>query len=289
MSEIMQSSSQPGPNGGLVVTQQLIEEFLEYLQAKGRTPETVATYRSYLKRVYAFLPESQEITKGTLRQLWAAMEADHYATSTINVSISAANSLLEYCDRRDLQLPLRAKNDAAAQPELTRGEYQRLLQTARRQGKEQTYLLIKLFATTGINVQELKLLTVEAAEKGYVAVKGDKGGAAQKHIPRCLCTELENYAQRQNITSGPMFLNKQGLPLNRATVFRVIVDLSDDAGVPRELCSPRALQRLYQATQEQIEQNIFIQVQRMHELLIDQEQLAVAWNPLPGSAPDGEL
>ena len=49
------------------------------------------------------------------------------------------------------------------QPELTRTEYLRLLQTARALGRERVYLLVKLFGTTGLTVQELEKVTVEAS------------------------------------------------------------------------------------------------------------------------------
>ncbi len=279
MSEVNQRSSTSARTDGLVVTQELIEEFLSYLQEKkGRVPETVATYRSYMKRVYSFLPDGKEIVPGTLEELWQRMENEGFATSTVNVSISAVNSLLEYCNRRDLQLPLKTREKPLEQPEMTRTEYQKLLQAARRQGKEQTYLLIKLFACTGINIHELDQVTVEAVNAGSITVWPDRNKATQLHLPRCLCEEIKAYMNRKNITSGPIFLNKYGKTINRATISRMVAELADEAQVPRDKCNPRCLQRLYQTTQETIENNIFLQVQQMHELLIDQEQVMVGWD-----------
>lgn len=50
----------------------------------------------------------------------------------------------------------------------------RLLSTARNLGKELVYLLIKVFATTSISLQNLAMLTVEAVQENTV------------HIPACV-------------------------------------------------------------------------------------------------------
>jgi integrase/recombinase XerD len=46
------------------------------------------------------------------------------------------------------------------QPELTREEYLRLLSAARGANKPRSYLLLKVFGTLGLTVQELSTLTV---------------------------------------------------------------------------------------------------------------------------------
>ena len=275
--ELATFSAPPGQGGRIFLTQELIERFLAHLHTKGRTPETVATYRSYLNRIYRYLPDDREIGPGTLEQLWNKMESEGFSTNTINVSISAANSLLEYCGRRDLQLPRRVRDENAAQPELTRAEYQELLRAARRDGKEQAYMLVKLFACTGINLHELDEVTAEAVHAGKVMVKAEKGGMAELKLPRCLCDELENYMERQDIISGPVFVSRTGQPLNRATVSRIISSLAESARIPREKCNPRCLQRLYSSTQETIEKSIFLQARQMYEYLLDQGQQVVGW------------
>ena len=60
------------------------------------------------------------------------------------------------------RLPL---EDAGVQPELTRKEYLRLLSAAKAANRECAYMLVKLFATTGIAVRELPRVTVEAVKQ----------------------------------------------------------------------------------------------------------------------------
>ena len=72
--------------------------------------------------------------------------------------------------RRELQLSGLPRLEEDSQPELSRAEYIRLLQTARALEDEWSYLLVKVFALMGIPVQELAGLTVEAAQAGRMAL-----------------------------------------------------------------------------------------------------------------------
>lgn len=154
----------------LTLTPERIETFLNVLQERGRTPETVQTYRIKLYLLYDWLPEEKQIARGTLEEWRESLLNEGYAVRTVNLCISAANSLLEACGRRNLQIgkPLEPKGDI--QPELTRNEYLRLLSTARTLGKEREYLMVKVFAATGINIKELSRLTVEAAQAGKMTL-----------------------------------------------------------------------------------------------------------------------
>lgn len=264
--------SRASPESSVILTEELIEEFLESLREMGRIQETISAYQHKLRLLFVWLPEDKCICRGTLDAWRKALLAQGYAPRTVNVCISAANSLLEYCGRRELQIgqPLTAKS--AIQPELTRTEYLRLLSTARTLGKEREYLLIKVFGTTGLTPHDLPLLTAEAAELGKITVSG-----AVLHIPDCLQLELLDYAGRQGISSGPLFVTKSGRQLRRTNITKLIQSLCRDARVAEEKVTPRCLKKLYQATQAGIQANISLLVEQAHDRLLETEQLAVGW------------
>ena len=96
--------------------------------------------------------------------------------------LAAANGLMTYLGHRELQataaLPPPAEGE---RPELTRGEYLRLLSTARVLEKERLYLLVKVFGSTGLSVGELPRLTAEALDgrgPSPVRLAAAGGGAA---------------------------------------------------------------------------------------------------------------
>lgn len=261
------------PDAGLTVTPELIDAFLSSLRARGRTPETLHTYRSKLELLYAYLPEGKRLDRGTLEQWRSELLAEGYAARTVNLTFSAVNSLLEYCERRDLQLvkPLEPGKDI--QPELTRTEYLRLLSTARALGKAREYLLVKVFGSTGLTLHDLPLLTVEAAREGKIVLP-----TSVLHIPDCLCAELLDYANRQGVLSGPLFVTKMGRQIRRTNVTKQIQSLCRDARVPEEKATPRCLKKLYQTTQAGIQANIALLVEQAHDRLLETEQLSIGWS-----------
>lgn len=258
---------------GVTVTPDLMEQFLEHLREKGRTPETVLTYRRNLTLLYEYLPEEKEIGVGMLEQWREMLLADGYAPRTTNVCISTANSLLEYCGRRDLQIGKVQEPEDAMQPELSRMEYLRLLSTARMLGKERVYLLVKVFGCMGLNIQELPQLTIEAVQAGYMVLSGKE----IQHIPDGLREELLHFAKRSHIQTGPLFVTKEGASLHRTSISTLILRLGRDAGVAPEKCNPRCLRKLYLSTQEGIRFNLGLLIEQAHNRLLEKEQLTIGW------------
>ena len=99
-----------------------------------------------------------------------------YAPSTINSYLSVNNAYLDFVGHREYQLANQLKLETELQPELTRTGFLRLLQTARTLGREKVYLLVKLFGTTGLTVQELEKVTVEAVKEGKPSSPPRSGG-----------------------------------------------------------------------------------------------------------------
>ena len=161
----------------LTVTWEEVCRYLDSLAARGRRRETIQVYRPKLEAFYHFLPEDKRVAADTL-ELWrAALLREGYSPGTANTHVSAANGLLAYLGRRDLQLIGQLDTEEEIQPELSRTEYLRLLATARNLGRERTYLMVKVFALTGIRVSELNRVTVRAVEEGRVLTACD--GRAQ--------------------------------------------------------------------------------------------------------------
>ena len=256
---------------GITVTREQIGSYLSSLGERGRNPSTVSSYRKKLELLYAALPGGR-IGRGTLRQWREQLLDQGYSPSTVNTSVSAANSFLEWLGCREFQLTGRLSCGRDAQLELTRSEYLRLLSTARALRQERVYLLIKLFTSTGLPVHELEQVTVEAAGEGVLLLPGE---AMPQRLPDCLRRELLDYARRRGISSGPIFVTRTGRPCGRAGVSVSIRRLCRDAQVPPEKGNPRCLRKLYYTTRAEIEATVAQLVEQTHEL--EAEQAAVGW------------
>ena len=260
----------------LTVTWEEVCRYLDSLVARGRRRETIQVYRPKLEAFYHFLPEDKRVAADTL-ELWrAALLREGYSPGTANTHVSAANGLLAYLGRRDLQLIGQLDTEGEIQPELSRTEYLRLLATARNLGRERTYLMVKVFALTGIRVSELNRVTVRAVEEGRVLTACD-GRAQYVLIPACLQKELAVYLRRVGITAGPVFVTRSGRPMRRTQVSGEIRTLCRDARVDGDKSNPRCLRRLYQVTQERIRDSVQILAEQAHERMLEEEQLTVGW------------
>ena len=92
--------------------------------------------------------------------------------------LAALNGLFHFlgwdgCRVKFLRVQRRLFRDAAG--ELTRPEYERLMETARSRGQERLALLMETICATGIRVSEVQYITMEAAKTGpdgYLFKKG---------------------------------------------------------------------------------------------------------------------
>ena len=260
------------------LTPEGIDGYLEHLRAKGRVQGTLNTYRKKLDRLYQALPEGEKsIRRDTLLNWREQLAEEGLASETINQSVVAANGYLDYMGAREFQVTEKLGGTNPSMPELTRGEYLRLLGAARILGREQAYLLVKVFGNSDLPVQELPRLTVEAARAGMVCIihRCSKGIV---RFPSPVCGELLDYAARQGIQSGPIFLTRGGKLIDRTYVAQSIRRLCPTAQVAEEKGSPRCLRKMYQATREGIERNVALLVEQAQNRLLEEEQLTVGWD-----------
>ena len=302
---VCQKAAAPLKAIGVTVSEESIRAYLEDLNHRGRREETVRFYAAKLKTFYDYLPPDKQIVLNTLETWRQALLAEGYAPATVNTNISAANGLLDYLGRRDLQLTGQLETETAPQSELTRTEYLRvkflkvqrrmfrddsrdltrsdynaLTAAAKAQNKTRLALLMEAICATGIRVSEVRYLTVEAVQSGRTpAVSG--GEQRRVQLPRCLQAELLSYCRRQGLTAGPVFVTRSRRPLRRTQVTGDIQSLSGAARVAPEKCNPRCLRKLYLVTQAEIDRGVRLLAEQAYDRLLDTEQLAVGWDELP--------
>lgn len=264
------------PNEGIVVRWEDIQQFIANLESMNRPEESVQFYRRKLKRFYEDLPEDKTVRYSTLQDWRTALLENGYASSTVNAFLSVANSYLDYIGHREFQLAGQVKGIKPPPSEMSRAEYLHFLQTAKTLGKERVYLLVKLFASTGLYAQELPEVTVEAVEAGKVICDKIKNKRIVT-IPSCLQKELLDFAGRKGILSGPIFQTRDGRPMHRSYVTVIIRNVCEKARIPVGRASPQALRRLYLSTRSGIENNVALLVEQAMERMMEQEQLSIGW------------
>lgn len=250
---------------GVTLTRAEIEGFMDECKSAGCSPATLERYRTCMERIYEFLPNNKAVRHGSLDKVRDDMLARGYSPYTVNLMISVSTVWLELIGHRELQVTERVEMKAAPR-ELTRREYVRLLQTAKEQGDERRYLLIKLFALTDVTAGTLKNVTVEAVEAGQIS------------MPEFLTDEILAYAGRKGIVFGPVFLTRTGEPLVRKRVPKLIQRGSDEARVEREKVTPQCLNRLKAAARADVENNMRLLAEQYMDSVIAKEEAIYGWD-----------
>ncbi|MGI5988283.1 MAG: tyrosine-type recombinase/integrase [Dysosmobacter sp.] len=155
----------------------------------------------YLRSVCAFASwlDGREITKELAANCKAHLASQNYAPTTVNAMLSALNSLLEFlglqeCRVKFLKIQRRLFRDADR--ELTKDDYQRLLNTAHKLGRERLELLVETIGATGIRVSEVACITVGAVQQGKAEI-ALKGKIRTILLPEKLRCKLLKYTKKQ--------------------------------------------------------------------------------------------
>ena len=252
-------------NDGFQMRLEDIESYLASLAAD-HSKKTIARYRYLLRTFYDALPADKRIRKNTLAE-WSAKAVDSYSPNYIDRVCGVCNAWLRYMGHGDYQMFGPKAVSLGAGKEITRGEYLHLLDTAKFFGREQAYLLAKVFATTGVSISELSRVTVEAVREGKVSSSG--GDAV---MPVCLVNELTSYAKGKGISAGPVFVARNGQPISMVRVSIILHGLGTAAGLVEGKSRPSTLQRLYRTTKEEAEAMAAETVERAMNEQADGEQ-----------------
>lgn len=262
-----------------LLTAEMVEEFLQSLTERGRSPDSIIIYRQILKGLSACLPEGGKLGADTGIIWKRRLEEQGLSPRTINARLSVWNSLCQYLSRKEWMQNDFSYDFKQAQPELTRREYLRLLQAAKILEKERSYLLIKTLGGAGLRIQELPQLTVEAVRSGTVELESHNHMRKRVlHLPEVLREELLEYLRREGIRSGAVFTGGEGEPLGRSSIYYHVNCVSRPAQVAEEKATPRCLWKMYQNTCAGIRANVDFLVEQAYIRLLDEEQLTVGWD-----------
>ena len=228
------------------VPQEHLSAFARRLAEEERSAGTV---EKYLRDAGAFLewlagaPVSREAVTG-----WKAhLVRSGYRPATINSMLAALNTFLRFIGLEDCRvraLRVQRRLFQSEERELSRQEYQRLLDTARTLGRDRLALVMETICAAGIRVSEVRYITVEAAQRGRAEISL-KGKIRTILLPRKLCRKLLKYAKKNKTVSGEIFLTRNGTSLSRRQIWAELKHLCKYAGVEPSKVFPHNLRHLF--------------------------------------------
>ena len=223
-----------------------IDQYAHYLREEEKSAATIAQYRREVQRFYLWLPEGKLVNK-ELGLAYKETLQDQKQPASVNASLAALNSFFRFQDWQDLVLkPLKTQRRVfcAEDRELSYSEYLRLVETAEVLRNDRLSLILQTIASTGIRISELRAVTVEAVRVQRAEVWA-KGKIRTVFLPGKLCRKLQRYVQRNGLKSGPVFVTRNGNPIDRSNVWSQMKKLCAKANVNPHKVFPHNLRHLF--------------------------------------------
>ncbi len=235
----------------------MLRQFEQELRESEKSKATIDKYLRDVLRFMEFIGEGGEITKDSVIA-YKQYLSESYAVTSANSMLAAINNFLRMTGCADCAVKffkVQPTAFRAKEKELTRDEYVRLVEAAKKKGKKCLSLIMQTICATGIRISELRFITVEALHVRQARVSL-KGKTRIVILPMELCRELKRYIREKKITSGSIFVTRTGNPIDRSNILHGMKSLCEAANVLRSKVSPHNLRHLFALTFYKVERDI---------------------------------
>lgn len=222
-----------------------IKDYMRYLAYEEKSPSTIKQYLRDILSFFACLG-NEPVTKERVIQYKNKL-SEKYRPASVNAKIAALNSFFSYIELPQLrvkQLKIQRNTFSSQKKELRKAEYMRLVETAKHKGDEKLALMLQTICGTGIRVSELQFITAEAVNIGQAAICL-KGKNRSVVISGKLRKFLREYMRKNRIAAGPVFVTRNGRPVDRSYIWKMMKALCESAGVQKEKVFPHNLRYLF--------------------------------------------
>lgn len=231
------------------IERERLELFRVYLVERECSCATIAKYLHDVGLLAAFSGGTVE-DKSTLIAFKRHLQEQGYAAASVNSMLAAVNRFLEFAGMPQWKLrflKIQRTTFTAGDRELTRQDYEKLLQASRIMGDERLEMLVQTICSTGIRVSEVRAITLESVKAGQAEIRS-KGKIRVILLPKKLCRTLEDYCKRRRIRHGQVFVTRNGTPLDRSNIWKMMKRLAVRAKVAEGKVFPHNLRHLFART-----------------------------------------
>ena len=233
-----------------------VEKYKSYLIDEEKSKSTI---EKYIRDISTFRDwvKGRKVDKRVVLE-YKEILMERYKPRSVNSILSSLNSFFDYLSWHDCKvktLKIQKQIFADKGKELSKAEYKRLLKAAKSAKNERLYYLMQTICASGIRVSELKFITVEAVNSGQTNINC-KGKMRTVILTKQLCIMLKDYIRRNKISSGSVFVTKNGKPLDRSNIWSDMKKLCKSAGVSRNKVFPHNLRHLFARSYYSLERDI---------------------------------
>ena len=229
---------------------ELKEHFPRFIAEQSEEEKTKNTLKKYAHNIEVFLdwlPADADVDKTIVIDFKRHLLEDLcFRTNTINNYIISINKFLYWCGISDCKVKQLKKQRAASNSEvLSITDFKRLLRIAKRMNQEDTFLIMKILAMTGIRIEELSFFTVENVKSNYIHVR-NKGKERSIIIRQDLAREIRQYCRNKGIKSGVIFFCKtKGKLMSKSTIWRRMKKIAGIAKVRKNKVHAHSFRHLF--------------------------------------------
>ena len=197
----------------------LAESFRSYLRKKNMSENTGDAYGRTIRQLLSIYPVP---TKSLLRKYRSLLIAN-YRPATINQRIYAVNHFLLFLEEEQPELypdlasfrlhAVKISRDTFQDSIITNEDCETLQRNLKAEHHDFWYFIVRFLVTTGARVSELVQIKAEHLACGYLDLYSKGGKIRRIYIPYSLCQEAKAWCDRRGITSGFLFVGKNGRPV----------------------------------------------------------------------------
>lgn len=240
-----------------VIDERTIELFSTGLRMQERSETTIRQYVKDIRGFLEWLGEDPSFCKEGVLRYKSELQKVYKPTST-NAILSALNTFFKVMNWEDCRvstLKVQRASFRSSERSLSGEEFQRLLKAAKDKGREQLLHIMETLASTGIRIGELPFITVESLSTRRVTVTL-KRKTREVLLSLPLCKMLRAWCKKKGITSGSIFVTRNGKPVNRSNILHLMKSLSEEADVLRSKIFPHNLRHLFAVSYYEREKDI---------------------------------
>lgn len=214
-----------------------VKAFLEQQYLDEISQNTLKAYKNALNKFLHFLKKEniKTIDKNVMIDYRRYLDEISESANSKNLWIIALNKYLKWLNNSNLCLKqIKVQKKFYSEYNLSLSDYKRLLRIAKKENREQDYLIIKTLCMTGIRISELKYFTVENLRRQNDNVLHIYNKRKERDILLIdsLARDLRRYCRKNKIVEGYIFISPK-IPGNMITTSCIWKRLQKLAGMAR--------------------------------------------------------
>ena len=225
--------------------QEQIALFEQYLEDRGASPKTVASYRTAVRLYFSLYSEMKPENLAAFRNYLAS----RYKTSTVNLRLHGMNQYMKAMGGsggRVYQIPsVKRQQRTFLEHVISQKDYERIKRGLKRDQCMLWYFVVRFLCATGTRVSELLQIKAEHVRMGYMDLCSKGGKMRRIYFPDTLCREALVWMETEGRLSGFLFTNRRGVPLSPRGVRMRLKAAAKKYHVPEETVYPHSFRHRF--------------------------------------------